>query len=150
MGRFVWRLQRVLDARSKSEQAKHAELMVLTEGAIQLRQRILLTRMKLRNMLEDLREKDASERAIQQQFFLRHSSHYEKEIAGLKDMVNKIELQRKVKMAEIHEVRKSIKALEKLKERSKEEFVIEQNRLELNELDDLTSIKYANRMSQIA
>jgi flagellar biosynthesis chaperone FliJ len=44
------------------------------------------------------------------------------------------------------EIRKSRKSLEKLREKAKEEYMIEQNRLEQIESDDMTSMKYAREI----
>ena len=148
MKKFVWRLQRLLDIKIKQEKALRAELVAVTEQAVAVKGQIVLKKIALRQKLEDLGNLAPKQRLGQQQFFLKFVHVLDTQIRHLKQALKEIEELRKKKINEIIEIRKSRKSLEKLRETAKEEYVIEQNRLEQIENDDQTSIKYARNIMQ--
>ena len=145
MARFVWRLQRVLDIREKEEHAMRSELMALSEHMVLLRQEIMVIRARIHTALEELSSKEPLERLSGQQLFMKHSEYSEIEIDSLKIKLSNVDAQRKLKMNEILEKRQSIKALEKLRTKAKEEFLIESSHREQLELDEYTNNKFGSR-----
>lgn len=144
MARFFWRLQRVLDIRVKQEQALRSELMVLSERMVVLRQEIMVIRARIHTALEELSNKDGGERLLNQQVFMKYSEYSDNEINFLKSELSKVDKQRKEKLNEILEKRKLIKALEKLRAKAKEEFLIESAHIEQNEIDEFTNNRYGS------
>lgn len=145
MARFVWRLQRVLDIKEKKEQVLRSELMALSERMVVLRQKIMVIRARIHMALEELSYKEPSERLSSQQLFMRYSEYSEIEIDSLRSELSNVDRQRKEKMNEILEKRQSIKVLEKLRTKAKEEFLAESAHKEQNELDEYTSNKFGRR-----
>jgi flagellar FliJ protein len=147
MARFIWRLQRVLDIREKEEQALRSELMALSERMVMLRQEIMLIRARIHTALEDLSDKEPVERLSAQQLFMKYSEYSEIEINSLRSQLLEVDKLRKGKMNEILKKRQSIKALEKLRAKSKEEFLAESAHKEQNELDEYTNNRFGRRGS---
>ncbi|MHC4075690.1 MAG: hypothetical protein ACYSRZ_04670, partial [Planctomycetota bacterium] len=56
MKRFVWRLQRVLDIKTKEEQTKKAQLIKLTEKLARARSKLLTQKRILDGLIGDLTE----------------------------------------------------------------------------------------------
>lgn len=146
MKKFAWRLQRLLDIKIKQEKALRAELVAVTEQAVAVKGQIAFKKMALRQKLNDLGNLEPSRRLGQQQFFLKFVHVLDTQIRHLKQALKEIEELRKKKIKEIMEIRRSRKSLEKLREKAKEEYMLEQNRLEQIENDDRTSIKYAREI----
>jgi flagellar protein FliJ len=145
MARFVWRLQRVLDIREKEEQALKSELMALSERMVVLRQEIMVIRARIHTALEELSDKKATERLSAQQLFMKYSEYSEIEIDSLRAELSNVDKQRKEKMNEILKKRQAIKALEKLRAKSKEEFLAESAHKEQSEFDEYTNNKFGRR-----
>ena len=144
MARFLWRLQRVLDIREKEEQVMRSVLMELSERMVVLRQEIMVIRTRIHTALEELGNKDTAERLFNQQVFMKYSEYSENEIKLLKAKLSEIDKHRKEKMNEILEKRKSIKVLEKLRAKSKEEFLAESAHIEQQEIDEFTNNRYGS------
>jgi flagellar biosynthesis chaperone FliJ len=142
MARFKWRLQRVLGIREKEEQVMRSELMALGEKLLLLRQEIMVIRARIQTALEEISEKEPSERLMNQQLFMRYSEYSENEIENIKVMIAEVDKQRKVKMNEILEKRKAIKALEKLRSKAKDDFLIQETHIEQQEIDEFTNNKH--------
>jgi flagellar FliJ protein len=142
MARFFWRLQRVLDIRIKEEQVMRSVLMALSERMVMLRQEIMVIRVRIHTAIEELGNKNASERLAGQQIFMKYSEYSENEIISLEKELSETDKQRKEKMNEIVEKRKSIKALEKLRVKAKEEFLAETAHIEQQEIDEFTNNKF--------
>ena len=123
MASFVWRLQRVLDIRVKEEQAIRSELMALSERMVLLRQEIMVIRARIHTALEELSEKEPADRLSGQQVFMKHAEYSENEINSLRAKLSNVEIQRREKMNELLKKRQSIKTLEKLRDKAKEEFL---------------------------
>ena len=70
MRRFVWRLQRVLDIKTKEEQIKKIEFLRLTEKLIQKRSELLTQKRILQEIIADLAGKDPQQRLSEQELFL--------------------------------------------------------------------------------
>ena len=144
MARFVWRLQRVLDIREKEEHAMRSELMALSERMVLLRQEIMVIRARIHTALEELSSKEPLERLSGQQLFMKHSEYSDIEIDSLKAELSNVDAQRKAKMNEILEKRQSIKALEKLRAKAKEAYLVELAHKEQQELDEYTNNKFGS------
>lgn len=146
MKRFVWRLQRVLDIKSKQAELASAELLALTEKLAHVRQELLARQAALREMLAKLAQKRPSKRLGEQELFLKSCSPYDEKIKKLKSRVSELESQRKAKVVEVLRLRRFTKALKKLRTDAKAKFMTEQEKLEQKELDQGTIIGFARKI----
>jgi flagellar biosynthesis chaperone FliJ len=99
MRRFVWRLQRVLDIRTKEEQKARTELLKLTEKLAQTRSELIAWRKMLEEMINGLTVENPKKRLSRQEFFMRYSAESNERIKKLEDKVRKLEIKQKDKIA---------------------------------------------------
>lgn len=142
MKRFVWRLQRVLDIKTKEEQVKRTELIELTEKLVQRRGELLIQKRILEDIISDITGKSAGERLPEQEFFLRYSTASDERIKRLKEKERELESQQSKKIAEVLKVRRFKEGLERLRAETKRRFIEEQERLEQKELDEGATISF--------
>lgn len=146
MKRFVWRLQRVLDIKTKEEQKKRTELLKLTEELAETQGQLLIQQRILEDIIDDLNDEDPKDRLSEQEFFLRYSVATDEQIKKLKDKIRELELRQKEKIAEVLEVRRFKEGLEKLRVEAKAQFIKEQEKLEQKELDEIALVSFARKM----
>ena len=146
MKRFVWRLQRVLDIKTKEEQKKRTELLKLTEELAETHGQLLIQQRILEDIIDDLNDEDPKDRLSEQEFFLRYSAATDEQIKKFKDKIREFELRQKEKIAEVLEVRRFKEGLEKLRVEAKSQFIKEQEKLEQKELDEIASVSFARKM----
>ena len=125
MKRFVWRLQRVLDVKTKEEQLKRTELFRLTEQLAAKRGELLMRQRILQDLLADIRQDQSPERLNAQEFFLRRVAVDDEQIRKLKEEIAALEIRHKEKTAEVLAVRRFKEGLEKLRAQAKEEYIRE-------------------------
>ncbi len=142
MKRFTWRLQRVLDIRTKEEQKKTAELLKITDKLVATRSELLIKRKLLENIINDLAAESPKKRLAKQEFFLAYSYTSNEQIKKLKEKINLLEIQQKNKIMEVLKVRRSKEGLEKLRNEAKTQYIKEQEKLEQKELDDRATVSF--------
>ena len=145
MKRFVWRLQRVLDVKTKEEQLRRIELFRLTELLAAKRGELFMRQRLLQNLLEEIRQVRSAERLNTQEFFLQRVAVDDEQIRKLKEEIATLEIRHKEKTAEVLAARQMREGMEKLREQAKEQYIQEQERLEQRELDERTTVSYARR-----
>ncbi len=143
MRRFVWRLQRVLDIRTKQEQIKTQELFAITEKLTAKRGELLSQQRILRDILDGIANEDPMHRLGKQEFFLRHSAATDERIKQLKASVEKLEQQQRSKIAEVMKIRRFKESLERLREQAKKDFIEAQDKLEQKQLDEMATVGFA-------
>jgi flagellar biosynthesis chaperone FliJ len=148
MKRFVWRLQRVLDVKTKLEQKKRAELLEITEKLAGAKGVLLAQKKILQDIIDGLSRENPQKRLGKQEFFLRHSTASDEQIKRLKDKVIELKAQQKEKIAELLEIRRSKEGLERLRAEAKTRFIKEQERLEQKESDDMTTGSFARKVME--
>jgi flagellar protein FliJ len=148
--RFSWKLQRLLDVRSRQEELKKNQLFALTQRIAQVRQNILMRQTRLQHMLSELAKKQAQERLRQQQLFLRAAAGADEKIKYLRAQLEELETQKKTLMTEILELRRFRKSLERLREIAKEQYENEVKKFEQNHLDETANIAFARMMLENA
>ena len=146
MKRFVWRLQRVLDVKTKLEQKKRAELLEITQKLVGTQSELLVQQKILEEILDELNKENPQKRLGKQEFFLRHSTATDERIKKLKNKVSELELQQREKIAELLKVRKFKEGLERLQAKAKREFIKEQEKLEQKELDEGATVSFVRKM----
>ncbi len=146
MKKFVWRLQRLLDIRIKQEESIRAELVAMTEQAVSLRGRIMMQKTILRRMLAEMEQKEGSQRLAEQEFFFKYAHISDERIKKLEEQLAEVEILRREKIKELMVIRKYRKGLEKLREKAKAEYLIEQNAYEQKDLDEKTSMSIAREI----
>ena len=145
MKRFVWRLQRVLDIKTKEEQTKRAELLELAEKLAETRGELLTQQNILKNIISCITEEEPKRRLGKQEFFLKCSATNDELIKKLKEKEQKLELQQREKIVEVLKIRRFKEGLEKLRDQAKREFIKSAEKLEQKELDEGATISFARK-----
>ena len=148
MKRFVWRLQRVLDVKTKEERTTRAELLKLTEMLTGTRSELLMEQRILQDIIDDLKNQKPQKRLGSQEFFLRHSAINNDHIKKLRNRIKELELQQQEKIAEVLKARRYKEGLEKLRAETKIQFIKEQEKLEQKELDEGATIRFVRKKLQ--
>ncbi len=147
MKRFVWRLQKVLDVKTKEEQLRRTELFQIVEQLAARRGELLLRQRILQDLMTEIRRGESAQRWNAQEFFLRHAATDDAEIRRLQEEIAALEIRHRDKTAEVLAVRRFKEGLEKLRTQAKEEYMREQERLEQKEQDERTTIAFARHES---
>ena len=116
MKRFVWRLQRVLDLKTKKERKMRSELLELTEELAETRGLLLMQKRILENIIAGLAAENPRKRLSKQEFFMRYSQTNNERIAKLKEKISVLETQQKEKIAELLKIRRFREGLERLRD----------------------------------
>lgn len=149
MKRFVWRLQRVLEIKTKEEETKRAELLELTEKLVQRRGQLLMQEKILKDIMTGIARKNIRKRLCEQEFFLKWSETSDEVIRKLKNKISELELEQREKIAELLRVRRFKKGLERLRAEAKRQFIESEERLEQKELDEGAGISFARKKLEI-
>ena len=143
MKRFVWRLQKVLDIKSKEEQFKRIELFRLTEALAEKRAELLMRQRALQEMLAAVAQIPPTDRLRAQELFFKHATTNDQQIRRIQGEVSALEAQQKAKIQEVLAAKRFKEGLEKLREEAKEKYIREQEKLEQKESDDRTTVAFA-------
>lgn len=146
MKRFVWRLQRVLDIKAKEEQIKRSQLLAITERLIEVRRQLLTEKQKLLKVLTEIADQEGGRRLSEQEFCLKFSTTNNELIRELMEKTRKLELEKKEKIAEVLKARRFKEGLEKLREKAKEKFIRQQERLEQKQMDEQATSRCARKL----
>ena len=149
MKRFVWRLQKVLDVKTKEEQVRRTELFQIVEQLAARRGELLLRQQILQDLMTEIQRRESAQRLNAQEFFLRHAATDDAEMRRLQEEIAALEIRHKEKAAEVLAVRRFKEGLEKLRTQAQEEYMREQERLEQKEQDERTTIAFARNESGI-
>ena len=146
MKRFVWRLQRVLDIKSKEEEIKRAELFAITEELARTRGELFTQKRMLKKLIDSLAEESPKKRLGKQEFFLRCSATTDELIKKLESKVNELGTRQREKIAEVLKIKRFKEGLEKLRVEAKMQFIKEQERLEQKDADEMTIMGFARKI----
>lgn len=147
MQRFVWPLQRLLDVKSKQEDALRADLMALTEQIAALRSRIMMEKIVLRDQMDELSAMRPDQRMIRQPEFMQYVHVKDALISQLGAELEKVEQQRQRKMNDLLAIRKFRKGLERLRHRAREDYDSRMSRLEQKQADEISCTAFARRLT---
>ena len=145
MKRVVWRLQRVLDIRTKEEQKARAELLKLTQKLAETQSELLAWRKMLEEIINGLAAGNPKKRLGRQEFFLRYSAASDKKIKKLENRVKELESKQRDKIAEVLKLRRFKEGLEKLRTEAKMRFIREQEKLEQQQLDEGATVLFVRK-----
>jgi len=148
MKRFTWRLQKVLDVKTMEEQVQRAELLKLTEKLVQTQGTLLMEKRILEDMMSDIAEKEPRERLGAQELFLKYSKTSDELLAKLKQEVGHLGLQQKEKIAEVLKLRRFKEGLEKLRAKTKKEFISNQEKLEQKQADERCTMRMVRELQK--
>lgn len=143
MKRFVWRLQRVLEVKTREEQFKRTELLRLTEKLAERRGDLLMRQRILQDIISALNREKSPGRLGAQEFFLKHAATNDEQIRILKDEIGALEAEQKNKTAEVLAVKRFKEGLDKLRTEAEERFLREHEKRQQKELDDRTTTSFA-------
>lgn len=147
MKRFVWRLQKVLDIKTKEEQLKRMELFRVTEALAMKRSELLMRQRILRELMAEITRDPSAARLGMQEFFLNNANTDDQIIRRLNAEIHDLEVKQKEKTAEVLAAKRFKEGLEKLRAEAKTRFIEEQERLEQKEMDDRTTVAFARNES---
>jgi len=145
MKRFVWRLQRVLDIRTKEERKARADLLKLTQKLAETQSELLAWRKMLEEIINGLTAGNPKKRLGRQEFFLRYSAASDEQIKKLENRVKELESKQREKIAEVLKLKRFKEGLEKLQAEAKKQFVKEQEKLEQKQLDEGATVLFVRK-----
>lgn len=148
MKRFVWRLQRVLDIKTKEEQTKKTELLKITERLAQARGKLLMQKRVLENIISDITGKHPQKRLPEQEFFLKCSVTNDRLIKILTKNVTELESRQMKKILELLSVKRFKEGLEKLRAEAKRRYINQQEKLEQKDIDETATVGFARKLMQ--
>jgi|FrelakmetLWP11LW_1041352.scaffolds.fasta_scaffold11805_2 flagellar FliJ protein len=146
MKKFVWRLQRLLDIKTRQEELLRTELIALTEQVAAVRAEILMHKISIRSKLAQMRTIEAAERLEQQRHFMQFAHVLDARIKSLNEKMTQLEEQRKELIRRLMDVRKERKSLEKLREKARTEYQKESNQMEQKSTDETNSTAFARKL----
>ena len=111
-------------------------MLALTEKLAAARGELLVQKKILENIIKDLAGYSSKRRLSEQEFFMTNSIASNEKIKKLKEKIQELELQQRQQIAELIKLRKAKEGMEKLRAEAKEEHIIEQEKIEQNELDE--------------
>jgi len=149
MKRFVWRLQTVLDIKTKEEEVKRSELLKIIEKLAKAQGELLMQQRILEDIISVITGKKSRERLGEQEFFLKCSVTSDEVIKKLKNKVIELKSQQREKIVEVLKVRRLKEGLERLRTEAKKEFIKEQEKLEQKELDEGAIISFSRKKLMI-
>lgn len=148
MKRFVWRLQKVLDVRTKQEEIKRIELFRLTEALAAKQGELLMRQRALQDIIDSVSKDTSPDRLTSQEFVLRQAATNDEQIRKLKGQIAELETRQKEKTAELLAIRRSREGLERLRAEARAQFIQEQEKLEQRELDERSTVAFARKASE--
>ena len=147
MRKFKWRLQRILELKRKEKNLKKNELLKVTEKLVSKQSELLVEKLKLKRMADEIGKKDASTRIEEQQLFMKYVHSSNELISGIKGEIEKLEQIKKEKISKFQEIQKSKESLEKLREKARERFLKEQAKQQQKQIDEnFAAIKIKKRV----
>ncbi|MHC4460011.1 MAG: flagellar FliJ family protein [Planctomycetota bacterium] len=149
MKRFVWRLQTVLDIKTKEEEARRTELLKIIEKLAETQGELLRQQKILEDIISVISGKKSQERLGEQEFFLKCSVASDELITKLKKKVIELKSQQRKKITEFLKVRRLKEGLERLRAEAKMEFIQEQEKLEQKELDEGALVSFSRKKLMI-
>jgi flagellar biosynthesis chaperone FliJ len=149
MKRFVWRLQTVLDIKTKEEEVKRSELLKIIEKLAKTQGELLMQQRILEDIISVITKRKSQERLGEQEFFLKCSVTSDEVIKKLKNKVIELKSQQRKKITEVLKVRRLKEGLERLRAEAKKEFIKEQEKLEQKELDEGAIISFSRKKLMI-
>jgi flagellar FliJ protein len=142
MKKFKWNLQRLLDVKIRQEELKRGQLLALIQNIAAVRQSLLMRKIKLKQMFAELAALQAAERLPRQQLFLKAVAFTDEQIKMLKTQLEELETRRTAMMAEVLELRRFRKSLEKLRAIARQEYDLEVKNFEQRSLDETAGIAF--------
>jgi len=149
MKRFVWRLQKVLDVKTKEEQLKRTELFRLTEHLATKRSELLIRQRILQDLMADIAKDTSPERLRAQELFLRQAQTDDAQIRLLREEIADLQTRQREKTAEVLAAKRFKEGLEKLRAQAREQFIKEQEKLEQKELEDRATVAFVRKESTV-
>ncbi len=136
----------MLEVKQRELQSKRTELFEITEHLAVKRTMLLAQQRLLQQVIEEVARNKSKEKFAQQQLLLKSSQVNDKRIKELKIEVASLQARQREKIAEFLKIKRFTEALEKLREKAKQEFIAEQEKLEQKEMDERAALRFARRM----
>ena len=146
MAKFIYRMQNILNIKYKLEEQAKTEFMLANQQLQEEESKLELLRKRKQGYEEEIRkllQKNLQLDLIKEnrEAILRMDEFIKMQIERVKEAQKQVE----IKAAKLTEVMQERKAQEKLKEKSFENFLQEENAKESKEIDELVSFTYGKR-----
>ena len=145
MKKFNWNLQKLLDVTEMQEKQLGGELMVLVKNIRLVLEEIEGKKLQIRRVIDALGNGDAVKRIVQVETFIRQSDVVTREIQELETREAQLKDEQKAKTEEFLKKRRSIKALERLREEAYGIHKKEQDLHEQKHLDSVGGVSFAKK-----
>ena len=149
MKRFEWRLERVLQIKTKQEQALRADLLRLAGRLAQTKGELLTQKAKLQEIISSIAQSHPRKRLHKKEFFLEYSKASDQQIRKLQEAITDLERLQKEKIAEVLRVKRFKEGLEKLRDKALREFIKEQEKIEQGQLDDVAGVSFIRKQGPV-
>ena len=131
------------DVKAAEAQVKQTELMEVIGRLTRTRSEWLTQRRLLQETIDELNQKPAHERWVEQSLFLRHCQAQDARIKALEGRIRELEAEQKQKLAELTRIKQLKEGLERVREQAYADFIKEQEKLEQREMDEMTALRSA-------
>ena len=145
MKKFNWNLQKLLDVTEMQEKQLGGELMVLVKDIRLVLEEIEGKKLQIRRVIDALGNGDAVKRIVRVETFIRQSDVVTREIQELETREAQLKDEQKIKTEEFLKKRRSIKALERLRQEAYGLHKKEQDLHEQKRLDSVGGISFAKK-----
>lgn len=146
MKKFNWKLQKILDIKQMQENALKAELMSLSQKEFGLRSEAMLINTQMRSLIADLKAVPINERLERQAGLIEYTDTIKYQIGCIEKKIKTIIEQKDGTKKQLLEIRKLRKGLEILRDKARDEYIAEQEKILQSELDECASIATARKM----
>lgn len=146
---FTFKFERLLNIKDNLLSKNILELS-------EINKKVMMTKSKIKDLRDDNKKRidklnDMLNEDVLNNSYLIFTSEniYKtmKDIDVLSDNLSKLNMQKREKLSEIKELRKEKKQVEKLKEKQYKKYTENENKKETRFLDEIATIKYANKNS---
>ncbi len=141
--KFKWRLERILDITKLQERQKKAELLEVVEQIVNERVNLANYKLKLRMMVDNLLCISPQKRVLQQEVFMKHSSSIDNAIKRTNAKIAELEKLREIKSDQLRGIKQYREGLEKLRRQARMQFIVEHDRIEQKETDEVNNRRTA-------
>ena len=146
MNNFKWRLDRILQIKGKDQQLKRAQAAEIADILARTRSILLDKQKKLETLINSINCQNPIDRFQNQEIFINSSQADDQAIQKLSNDIANLEQQHRQKTKEVIEAKAFVEMLAKLRQKAYEKFVIEQNKIEQNDMDENFNLRLAKTL----
>ena len=142
MKKFTWRLQRILDLKSKEEKILTARLNEITKNIAIAQSRVTTLRIKLKNLLDEMDNNKIHGRLTEHELLMKSTFYNDLAIKTLMAEISKMKTEKQKKTEELIQLKRYKEGMEKLRQKAKDQYMAAQQKIEQNEADDRSTVRF--------